>query len=72
MRLSRSFDLSKFSSLVDTIQMFATTTSPGGSVPDWKQHREILKLTGRPQQRFIQMNLYPKSVYTLVMQGVLR
>jgi hypothetical protein len=66
------FDLSKFSSVADTIQVLATTTTPGGSVPDWKQHSEALRLTGGAEQRFIQTSLYPKSVYTFVMQGVLR
>jgi len=66
------FDLSKFSSVADTIQVLATTTTPGGNVPDWKQHSEALRLTGGAEQRFIQTSLYPKSVYTFVIQGVLR
>jgi galactan endo-1,6-beta-galactosidase len=66
------FDLSKFSSVADTIQVFATTTTPGGSVPDWMQHSETLRLTSVAEQTFIQTSLYPKSVYTLVIQGVLR
>jgi galactan endo-1,6-beta-galactosidase len=66
------FDLSKFSSVADTIQVLATTTTPDGNVPDWKQHSEALRLTGGAEQRFIQTSLYPKSVYTFVIQGVLR
>jgi galactan endo-1,6-beta-galactosidase len=66
------FDLSKFSSVADTIQVRATTITPGGSVPDWKQHSETVRLTRGAEQRFIQTNLYPKSVYTFVVEGVLR
>jgi galactan endo-1,6-beta-galactosidase len=65
---SAQFDLSKFSSSPDTVQVLATTTNPGGNIPDWKQHNETLGLTGGS----VQMNLLPKSVYTFVMQGVLR
>jgi galactan endo-1,6-beta-galactosidase len=66
------FDLSKFSSVANTIQVLATTTTPGGNVPDWKQHSEMLRLTGGAEQRFIQTSLCPKSVYTFVIEGALR
>ena len=65
------FDMSKFSSARDAIQVLATTTTPGGSVPDWKQHKEMLKLAKGAERRFAQTNLYPKSVYTFVMEGAL-
>jgi hypothetical protein len=65
------FDLSNLSSAADTIRVLATTTAPGGSVPDWKQHDQTVKLTQRSQLRLIETNLYPKSVYTFVVQGTL-
>jgi galactan endo-1,6-beta-galactosidase len=67
-----NFDLSNLSSAADTIQVIATTTTPGGSIPDWKQHSQILKVTKRSEGRLIATHLYPKSVYTFVLQGVLR
>jgi galactan endo-1,6-beta-galactosidase len=66
------FDLSNLSSVADTIQVIATTTTPGGSIPDWKQHSQILKLTKRSEQTLIETHLYPKSIYTFVVQGVSR
>jgi galactan endo-1,6-beta-galactosidase len=66
------FDLSKFSYAREAIHLVATTTTPGGSVPDWKQHKEMLRLTNASEQRFTQTNLYSKSVYTFVIEGVLR
>ena len=65
---SVQFDLSNFSSSPDTVQVLATTTNPGGNIPDWKQHNEPMGLTDGS----IQMKLLPKSVYTFVMQGVFR
>ena len=59
-------------SVADTIQIIATTTAPGGSVPDWKQHSETLKLTKRGERKFMETILYPKSVYTFVGQGISR
>jgi hypothetical protein len=69
---SINFDLSNLSSVADTIQVIATTTTPGGSIPDWKQHSQILQLTKRSERTLIETHLYPKSVYTFVVQGVLR
>jgi hypothetical protein len=66
-----NFDLSNLSSVADTIQVVATTTTPGGSIPDWKQHSQILKLS-KGSRTLIETHLYPKSVYTFVLQGVLR
>ena len=66
------FDLSNVSSVQDTIRVIATTTSPGGKIPDWKQRNQTLKLSKRSERRLIETNLYPKSVYTFVVQGVLR
>ncbi len=65
------FDLSKFSASKETIHVFATTTTPGGSTPDLAQKDEVLTLNGTRDKRFIGMKLYPKSVYTIVVQGVL-
>lgn len=69
---SAQFDLSKFSSVPDTIQLFATTTNPGASIPDWKLHRESLRLRGDPKHRSMVLSLFPGSVYTFVIEGVLR
>lgn len=66
------FDLSRFSSVDHTIQMIATTTAPGRGIPDWKQHTEILNLNPGSERRWIETSPYPKSVYTFVVQGVLR
>lgn len=68
---SVQFDLSKFFSLGDTVQVFATTTNPGGSIPDWKQYNEKIGLKGA-ERKWIQMKLYPKSVYTFILKAVLR
>lgn len=65
-------DLSGVSSTQNTVEVLATTTTPGGSVPDWKQHMEAFRLNQDSKQRFIQANLYPKSVYTFVIEGILR
>jgi galactan endo-1,6-beta-galactosidase len=67
-----TLDLSNLSPVADTIEVIATTTAPGGGIPDWKQHSQILKVTQRSEPRVIETHLYPKSVYTFVVQGVLR
>jgi galactan endo-1,6-beta-galactosidase len=66
------FDLSRFSSVGNTAEMFATTTVPGGDVPDWQQHGQILPLNRNSGRTLMEMSLHPKSVYTFVVQGVLR
>lgn len=66
-----SFDLSGFSAVGDPVQVIATTTAPGGIVPDWKQHNEMLKIEKRRGQTLVEANLYPKSIYTFVMEAVL-
>jgi galactan endo-1,6-beta-galactosidase len=58
-------------SAADNIDVIATTTNPGGKVPDWKQHKQVLKLTKEAERSFIETSLHPKSVYTFVLPGVL-
>jgi hypothetical protein len=41
-------------------------------VPDWKQHTETMAVEEHGNQKLIELSLYPKSVYTFVIQGVLR
>lgn len=55
----------------DTIDTIATTTNPDGRVPDWKQHNELLKLTKGTERSFLETSLYPRSVYTFVLPGVM-
>ena len=69
---SAVFDLSNLPSIADTVQVTATTTAPGGRVPDWKQRNQLLQVSKRGGRKLIETNLYPKSVYTFVVQGVLR
>lgn len=64
-------DVSNLLSDDDTVQVIATTTAPRGSIPDWKQHIQFLPLTKRADRKLIETNLFPKSVYTFVAQGVL-
>lgn len=69
---SAVFDLSNLPSIADTAQVTATTTAPGGRVPDWKQRNQLLQVSKHDGRKLIATNLYPKSVYTFVAQGVLR
>jgi galactan endo-1,6-beta-galactosidase len=66
-----TFGLSNFSSVGETVQVIATTTAPGGTVPDWRQHEESLRLTKSPKRMWIEARLYPKSLYTFVIEDVL-
>jgi hypothetical protein len=63
------FDLSKLTPNEDTVQVIATTTTPGDRIPDWKQHGETLKLTRRADRKSIETYAYPKSVYTFILKG---
>jgi galactan endo-1,6-beta-galactosidase len=63
--------LSVSTSLPDTVEVIATTTAPGGRVPDWKQHHQMLELSRHGDQKLIETDLYPKSVYTFVLQDTL-
>jgi galactan endo-1,6-beta-galactosidase len=65
-------DLSSLSFPSDTVQLIATTTAPGGDVPDWKQHIEAVKIGKGGDERRLTAHLYPKSIYTYVIQAVLR
>ena len=62
-------DLSSFSEVGNAIQEIATTTAPGDAVPDWKQHIEIVKIQKR---RDLATGIHPKSIYTFVIEAVLR
>jgi galactan endo-1,6-beta-galactosidase len=69
---SVSFDLSRFVVTANSIQIIATTTHPGGNVPDWKQHDEPPAVEAKGSGRLVGANLYPMSVYTFVIAGVSR
>ena len=62
-------DLSGFAEVGTAIQEIATTTAPGDSIPDWKQHIETVKIQKRGDRA---IRLHPKSIYTLVIEAVLR
>ena len=61
-------DLSSFSVVGDTGQLIATTTAPGGGVPDWKQRIETVKIENRGDQRLVTAHLYPNSIYTFAIE----
>jgi galactan endo-1,6-beta-galactosidase len=65
-------DLSSFSVVGDTVQLIATTTAPGAGVPDWKQHMETVKIESHGDQKLVAAHLHPKSIYTLVIEAILR
>jgi hypothetical protein len=65
-------DLSTFSVVGDTVQLIATTTAPDADVPDWKQHMEAVKIESRGDQKLVAVHLHPKSIYTLVIEAILR
>ncbi len=67
-----SFDLSHFAALGHTVQVIATTTLPATQVPDWAQHKEVLEVERNGSQKHVTIHLYPKSVYTFVIEGVSR
>jgi hypothetical protein len=41
-------------------------------VPDWKQRNQLLQVSKHGGSKLIETNPYPTSVYTFVVQGVLR
>jgi galactan endo-1,6-beta-galactosidase len=65
-------DVSRFSVIRDTIQLIVTTTAPGVGVPDWKQYIETVKVEKRADQQLVSTHLYPKSIYTFVIEAILR
>jgi galactan endo-1,6-beta-galactosidase len=66
-----NYDLSKFSDVGESIEQISTTTAPGNGVPDWKQHVETISFK-KGRDRVFSAMLYPKSVNTFVVEGVLR
>lgn len=68
----KTLDLSRFSVIGETVHQIATTTSPVSGVPDWKQHPESVKIENRSSQNLVSTHLYPRSVYTFVVEAVLR
>jgi galactan endo-1,6-beta-galactosidase len=64
-----NLDLSCFSEVGNAIQVIATTAAPGDAIPDWKQHTETLEIQkhGDPA-----ISVHPKSIYTFVIEAVLR
>ncbi|PYT77520.1 MAG: beta-1,6-galactanase [Acidobacteria bacterium] len=69
-RVSIRYDLSKFNAAGRVVQRIATTTAPGGEVPDWKQHSD--RLSFDPAKKTYTSDLYPRSVYTFVLEEVSR
>lgn len=65
-------DVSNFPPAGDSAQLIATTTQAGGGLPDWRQHFERVKVVNRRDQKLITAHLYPKSIYTLVVEDILR
>jgi galactan endo-1,6-beta-galactosidase len=64
-------DLSTFSLLGNEVQLIATTTAPGGTVPDWKQHVEMVRIDKTGKEPGVTVQLYPKSIYTFIIKAVL-
>ncbi len=65
-------DLSGFSVIGDKVQLIATTTAPGGGVPDWKQRIENVKIENRGDHKLVMAHLYPRSIYTYAIEAILR
>jgi len=65
-------DRLSFSLVGDTVQLIATTTIPGGGVPDWKQHLETVQIENGGDPKPVSVHLHPKSIYTFVMEAFLR
>ena len=65
------FDLSRFTQTWGSVQVIATTTTPAGKVPDWRQHKKDLTVEMRGGRKLVEANLYPKSVYTFLIREVL-
>ena len=63
-------DISGFSVIGDTAQLIATTTSAGA--PDWKQYIETVNVEKHGGQQLVSTHLYPKSIYTFVIEADLR
>lgn len=67
-----NLDVSNFSLAGDTVQLIATTTQAGDGLPDWRQHRERVKIVDRGDQKLITVEAYPKSIYTVVVEATWR
>ncbi len=63
------YDLSRFSMVGNTMREIVTTTAPGNGIPDWQQHAEAIALTNASKNSF-SSHLYPKSVYTFLVENV--
>lgn len=63
------YDFSKFKAVGETAQVIATTTAPGDAVPDWKQHIDFVRFVNTAPKTFT-ISLYPKSVYTFLIEKV--
>lgn len=66
------FDISRFAAVGDSVESIATTTAPASDVPDWKQHVESLKTEKHGDVALFSAHLQPRSVYTFVIEAVLR
>jgi hypothetical protein len=64
-------DLSVFLLRGNEVQLIATTTAPSGTVPDWKQHVENVQIDKTGKELVVNVQLYPKSIYTFVIKSVL-
>jgi galactan endo-1,6-beta-galactosidase len=67
-----NLDVSNFAPAGDTVQLIATTTQAGGGLPDWRQHFETVQIMNRGDHKLIPAQLYPKSIYTFVVEAALR
>jgi hypothetical protein len=65
------YDLSAFRSIGSTFQLVATTTAPGGGIPDWTQYTESHQINDPANQRFWSY-FYPNTIQTFVINDVVR
>jgi len=65
-------DISRFSLISEAAQVVATTTALGAGVADWRQHLETVKVEIRGREMLVSSHLYPKSIYTFVVEAILR
>lgn len=57
-------DLSNLPVNGDSLEVIATTMSPGSGTPDWRQHSEAIRIGRRDKQKLIKVHLWPRSIYT--------
>lgn len=67
-----NLDLSHFLAVGNMIELHTTTTAPSNSVPDWKQHKEMVGIEKRGDHKLVKAYLYPKSICTFVIGALWR